>query len=449
MWLLPVFSLLSRLAARIFYRLTVGGEPVPRTGPLLLVANHPNSLLDPMLVAAAAGRPVRLFAKAPLFDDPKLGWLMRAAGAIPVYRREDDPTLMSRNQDSLLAASRQLAAGAAVGIFPEGLSHSQPEMASLKTGAARIALGACREHGGTFPIVPIGLVPRAKEVFRSEMIVVRGPPIAWNDLASRSDEDRDAVQALTVRIDDALREVTLNLERWEDRSLIECAEAVWATVHEADPDPAKRVRRLCVATDGLRRLRNEPENDLIQRVTTHAARLARLGLTPDQLHEDARATTAVRWGIRRLYLVNLPLLASAIAGAMVFWIPREVTALTARAGSSAPDQVSTWKLILGIPVYAAWILALGTAADVAWGPVAGLGALLLTPLLGLAGLWARERWREALGDIRRFLRLRARRSLVKALRDEQHLIADALDRISLTTRNGEARPVQPPPPPPP
>jgi glycerol-3-phosphate O-acyltransferase/dihydroxyacetone phosphate acyltransferase len=84
MWLLPLFSVIAKLAARVYYRIRFGGAPVPATGPVLLVANHPNSLLDPTLVVASAGRPVRFMAKAPLFSDRKIGWLVRAAGAIPV-----------------------------------------------------------------------------------------------------------------------------------------------------------------------------------------------------------------------------------------------------------------------------------------------------------------------------------------------------------------------------
>ena len=84
MWLLPLFPRIARGAAFTYYRIRYGGEAVPRAGPVLLVANHPNSLLDPVLVVAAARRPVRFLAKAPLFVDPKVGWLVKAAGAIPV-----------------------------------------------------------------------------------------------------------------------------------------------------------------------------------------------------------------------------------------------------------------------------------------------------------------------------------------------------------------------------
>ena len=109
MWLLPTLSRLSRLAAHGFYRLTLTGDTVPAEGPVLLVANHPNSLVDPLFVACAAGRPVRFLAKAPLFDHPTVGFLVRGSGAIPVLRRKDDPGRMEQNEDTFRAAYDALA----------------------------------------------------------------------------------------------------------------------------------------------------------------------------------------------------------------------------------------------------------------------------------------------------------------------------------------------------
>ena len=183
MWLLPVFSILGRLAAHIYYRVRFTGPAIP-AGPVLLVANHPNSLIDPTLVVAAGSRPVRFLAKAPLFADRKTSWMVKAAGAIPVYRRSDDPTQMSRNEDAFRAVFDVLASGAVVGVFPEGVSHSEPGMVPLKTGAARIALGAAAQLGQVISIVPVGLSFRAKEIFRSDAFVVRGFPVAWGDLAA-------------------------------------------------------------------------------------------------------------------------------------------------------------------------------------------------------------------------------------------------------------------------
>ena len=127
------------------------------------IRSYYDSLFDPVLVQVVARRPVRFLAKAPLFTDRRVGWLVRGAGAIPVYRASDDPALLDRNVDMFRAVHAALAGGDAVGIFPEGLSHSDPGLAPLRTGAARIALGV----GHAFPILPVGLVFRAKDVFRS------------------------------------------------------------------------------------------------------------------------------------------------------------------------------------------------------------------------------------------------------------------------------------------
>ncbi|HKP76600.1 MAG TPA: 1-acyl-sn-glycerol-3-phosphate acyltransferase, partial [Longimicrobiaceae bacterium] len=219
-WLLPAFSALSRNALKLFYRLTLSGDEVPRAGPVLLVANHPNSLLDPAMVAAVARRPVRFLAKAPLFEMKLIGLLVKGSGSIPVYRAQDNVGSPEQNQDTFRAVWTALGEGAAVGIFPEGTSHSEPSLVPLKTGAARIALGAAARTGGAFPILPVGLSFRDKAIFRSDALAVVGDAVAWDDLAPLGPEDRDTVRELTRRIDEALRDVTLNLERWEDRPLV-------------------------------------------------------------------------------------------------------------------------------------------------------------------------------------------------------------------------------------
>src|ERR1043166_6479171 len=97
-------------------------DHVPRSGPVLLVANHANSLIDPAIVGITAHRPVRFFAKAPLFETPVLGRLMHALGMLPAFRAQDDGALVKRNLESLNVGAQALAAGDAVGIFPEGKS---------------------------------------------------------------------------------------------------------------------------------------------------------------------------------------------------------------------------------------------------------------------------------------------------------------------------------------
>ena len=431
MWLLPIFSALSRLALRVFYRFTLSGERVPSQGPVLLVANHPNSLLDPAMVVAVARRPVRFLAKAPLFTDPGVGWLVKGAGAIPVYRKQDDPAEMGRNEDSFRAVWDALAEGAAVGIFPEGISHHEPRLAPLKTGAARIALGAAPRAGGAFPVVPVGLSFRQKGTFRSDAIAVVGRPIEWADLASRGVEDWDAVEALTDRIDAALRELTVNLERWEDAPLVEAAEEVYAAEIPVSARPEGRVARLREAADGLARLRAEDRaewNAVAREVAGHARVLNVLGLRPAELKAAPRTRAAAVWTLRQLAFFGLAAPVAAV-GLALFYLPYRVTGILEARAKPPADVRATFKLLVGVAALLAWTLALVIVAGLLGGLAGAAAALVGLPLVAYVTLHVAERWRRAVGEARRFLLRTRKRETLDELRLRQRELAARLHAL--------------------
>ena len=82
---------LARALVRLFYHRVdvVGIERVPTAGPLVIVANHRNALVDPLILIATLPRTLRPMAKAPLFRHPILAPFLRLAGALPVHRRQD------------------------------------------------------------------------------------------------------------------------------------------------------------------------------------------------------------------------------------------------------------------------------------------------------------------------------------------------------------------------
>ena len=438
MWLLPVLSFLCSVASRVFYRLSVDGPPVPAEGPVLLVANHPNSLVDPALVVAVARRPVRFLAKAPVFDDPAVGWLVKAAGSIPVYRQKDDPSQTSRNKEMFGAVFEELARGAAVGIFPEGVSHSEPSLVDLRTGAARIALGTRESHGLDPVIVPVGMVPTEKGRYRSKMLVVVGDPIEWGDLTARGPGDREAVRELTDRIAHGLSRVTLNVAQWEDRPLVEAAEAIWAEWQGAGKDPAERVARLGITTQILAdiRARSEPGDlALIRALRRHVRRLAVLRMLPRDLRVNVGLGESIRWAFRRALL--LPSVGVALIGYVLFRPPNWATAACTKAMAPAEDRLSTHKVLLGFIMHAIWTILLAVIAGIVVSPIVGLGALAGIPLYGVVGLRMRESWQGAGRDLRRFYTLRARRGLMDELREEDARLAEGLESVRRRWR-GEA-----------
>ncbi len=429
-WMLPFLTRVCGAAVRVYYRFTAEGV-APRSGPVLFVANHPNSIVDAVVATAAAGRPIRFLAKAPLFEEQLMGWLVRAAGAIPVYRRQDDPALMERNATVFEAVHQALAAGDAVGIFPEGLSHSEPSLARLRTGAARISLGAANREEIRFPIVPIGIIHRQKERFRSDTLALVGPPVGWTDLAGRGEDDVEAVRELTRRIEAALREVTVNVERLEDRPMIECAEAIYASELGLEMSGERRVYRLRQATETLTRLRRE-EPERVERlsddVESFGWTLDVLGLKPGDLDRTVRLRAAAGWSLKVFGLLVLlgPL---AAAGHVVFFVPYQATGWIATRPRVSVERRSSWKLLAGAALYLTWIALISVAAGLLLSTGWGVAALIGLPGLALVTQFVRERWREARAQAHRVRLLRRTGDVRERLLAKRRSLARELDGL--------------------
>src|SRR6266699_1804944 len=119
-----------RLVLRIFFRRieAVGAENIPDSRPVIFVLNHPNGLVDPLFLLCFSPRPVSFLAKEPLFRMPVIGYFTRAFGSIPVYRRQDPGTDVTRNRETFARARGVLSRGGAIALFPEGASHDQPKL---------------------------------------------------------------------------------------------------------------------------------------------------------------------------------------------------------------------------------------------------------------------------------------------------------------------------------
>src|SRR5947209_8537026 len=171
-----VFGLVLRV---FFRRIEVSGSAhVPARGPVMFVLNHPNGLVDPAFLLCLAPRRVSFLAKAPLFKMPVLSYFVRALDSLPVYRHQDEGEDVSKNLETFAAAGRLLRSGGTIGICPEGVSHDEPRLRPIKTGAARIALGAV-STGEVFDlkIVPAGLYYTSKTAFRSSALLCFGNPL--------------------------------------------------------------------------------------------------------------------------------------------------------------------------------------------------------------------------------------------------------------------------------
>jgi glycerol-3-phosphate O-acyltransferase / dihydroxyacetone phosphate acyltransferase len=425
----PVVRLLARVACRLFYRVDCVDKP-PRSGAALLLPNHPNALLDPAVIWATAERDIRFLAKSTLFEGP-LKFLVAGSGAIPVYRKLDEGTDLSKNTETFAAVDAALAAGDAICIFPEGLSHSAGRLEPLRTGAARMALSA--ERAGTrVSLVPVGLNFDRKTTFRSRVTVIYGQPFTCDDLSDPAAHS-EAVRELTDRIAARMRRLLIEAELKTDAALVDRVDRMYSAARGVGPDPYERVDRRRVIAAGIERLRSaDPQryDEILMRLHRYQQRLQRFGLRDRHLDWTISSGDAAKFAVREVLaaVVLVPLAAIAL---IFFAVPYRLTGYVARWFTSEPDVAATAKVVGGFLVYAAWLLGFSAVAWWWSGLTAGLLTLIVLPLFAVAGLFAVERESAVLDAVRAwFLLQRTRADTRERLRRRRSELAGVLDEVN-------------------
>lgn len=168
-------------AIRLYYReiRVKHREYLEHKGPKIILANHPNTLMDAWMVGYICPDRIYYMAKATFFNTPLKSWFLRGLGMIPVNRAADSKTRSVSNADSFESCYRLLEQGKTLVIFPEGSSFNERQLRMLKSGAARIALEAERRNEGklNLRVIPVGLVYSEPEKFRSSVLVSVGEPV--------------------------------------------------------------------------------------------------------------------------------------------------------------------------------------------------------------------------------------------------------------------------------
>jgi len=371
---------LFRFAIEVFYRRVevAGLENVPRDAPAVFAVNHPNGLIDPLFLLCYAPRQVSFLAKAPLFRYPVIGWFVKLFDSIPVYRKQDN--VAGSNEETFARAREILERGGGLAIFPEGTTHSDARLRELKTGAARIALGASISR---LAIVPTGIYYSAKGTFRSDVLVLFGAP-----LSVRPDE---SVEELTREIENGLASVTLQADSRAALDLIEKAEDIFSD--RTDVTVEFELRKQFIA--GYHYLsEHDPERlgRLESEVTRFTEELGRAKLEPHKLVPRFRFSTIVR------VVVQLPL---ALAGAVLHYPTyRLVGALAKRFSQGESEMMATMKFIGSLLLFPLTWIVYAALTFHFFGVAAAVAALVIVPLLGYEAYRVLETADDLIGRMR-------------------------------------------------
>ena len=374
-------------------------ERVPPCGPVLLCINHPNNLIDSLLVGATLARKVHYLATAALFRNPLLARFLAACGAIAVYRKQDDPDSLDKNAGSFRACFDALARGAVIGIYPEGTTHSEARVQRIKTGAARIALEYEARRAGmpgdALALIPVGLTFDARKSFRGHVRVAFGEPVAVAPyLAAYHEDPIPAVTALTSAIQWDMQAQVLHIERPDRVELVRAVEELYrsALARELQEerglsaraiDPLRISQTIADAVAYFEAHQPARVEQLWREVERYRALLAAYRVR-DQAVRARLERGRERRRLRRSWQASLGLpvfVYGAAVNAPAYFLPR----MLARRVASKETDYATTRLLASV---VAFPLFWGLETAIVWRLAGGGWAVAFAASLPLTGLLA-------------------------------------------------------------
>ena len=207
---------LLRLTLSSYFKIikVSGKENIPKEGPIIFVANHPSTLMDPIVIGAIVKPQIYFLAAAEFMGKGILPKIMGSLfNMIPVYRPDTLPNKAAKNSDVFEKCYSHLGDNGSILIFPEGSSVTEKRLRPLKTGTARIAYGTENSTGVKVQIIPIGLNYSDPHSFQSELYVSIGKPIITSSVELNAiQDDFEKAKVLTEIISDKLKENLIHLE---------------------------------------------------------------------------------------------------------------------------------------------------------------------------------------------------------------------------------------------
>jgi glycerol-3-phosphate O-acyltransferase / dihydroxyacetone phosphate acyltransferase len=438
---------LSRLLLGVFYERVeiVGEQNVPPKGPLVVAANHHNSIVDAMILMTAFRRPLRVLANAPLFRHFLIGPFLRLVGALPVHRRQeagDDP---QKNADLFAATTAALRAGEAIALFPEGRTQPEPALQTVRTGAARMLLAAEAAGARGVTLLPVGLVFDEPGTFRNgRALVIVGSPVETSGLAGRDPEtDPAAARALTDRLTEALRAQIVETDDRQTLRLLKLVEELWRD-RDGAPEPPEGLRVLWLqgaarAHRSLQRVAPDRVAAFRRKLEAYDAECERAGLAAEQLSRWYTPKSVARYVISEglSLLFGLPL---ALLGLLVHGLPYRLTAFAVRRIPHTDEEEATDKIVGGLVFYPLCWIAEGWAVHALFGRTALIVFLIAIPLTAFPALAWYERLRRVKTEAAAFGRFLWNRNVLRRLRKQRRELSDELHALAALAESGGGAP---------
>lgn len=436
-------KILFRITFRFFFRKTfrLNHGRFPESGPLIICVNHPGAFLDPIVVAASSKRRIYFLAKAAVFKGAFAKWLLPKFNMIPIYRKQDDPSQMHKNDETFAKCYEHLLKGDAILIFPEGNSVTERKLRDLKTGAARIGLGACAESSFTkeVKIQCVGINYDDPHLFRQDVLLSYSEPIVVNDYKELYDQNpKAAVIAITEEIRKRLEAEIVHIEHEEADGITRQVEKLYRAellgdkikTAELKHRELEMIKNISLAVKYFVNTDRTKVNDVVNKITSYFWKLDELGFS-DRLVRTGRkeGSRYFYWlGEVALIILGFPFF---IYGVTINYIPFMFASYLSRSLVKQREYFGAIGAAGGMFLFLIWYTALSVILvkqDFAW----WINLFVIASWIP-AGLWSwyysrsiryiSNRWKY----IRAF---RSRKELIREIHDQRREIISEFEKIA-------------------
>lgn len=369
-------KLVISIGIHLFYRQikVKGRRHLDTKGPKIIIANHPNTLMDAWLLGYVSKEPIYYMAKGTFFNTRFKKMVLKHLGLIPINRATESKTKGVSNQDSFEDCYQLLERGKTLVIFPEGTSFMERQLRELKSGAARIALQVEHRNKGAIgvEIVPVGLVYTRGEQFRSAVLINIGDSISVRPYLNEYETNASsAAKKLTQEFSVRLSELLVGAHSIENEKLVEDIVAILASNYMPSKQKGveKDVSLMRTTFEQINRLQETDPKEL-ERIRELVVRiriqLQQLEIKSDFLDRNYRPRMFFRQLLMSLFflLVGLPI---TIFGVFHNIIPYLLTDLIIRKKVKEIEYHAPLTVLIGLVLY----------------PLNYLGMLALLSLVGL------------------------------------------------------------------
>lgn len=360
-----VIKIFWTVLVELFFRaIIIRGHALVNNKPLLIVANHPNFIFDPVLLGVLYKRPLWFMAKATLFAGPVRRLLCRAFRMVPVYRKQDNPADMSKNVEMFEFAAECLKAGNAIALFPEGVSLGTRQLAPIKTGAARIAVQAHEAGTADLVIQPVGITYADLREFQTTVTLYVGKPIEVSAYSNDTGDLQATVKRLTAAIDEGLRSVTVEVVGDSDRELVELIARLYSARGFGGDDRAllteiaEHVKAVTAQQPAL-------QEELRIKLQWYVSLAEALGLNPSL---SARSQKNIfLWFVAPFVML----------GIIFHILPYRLTAIIVDTISKDRVETATLKLLAGLVIFLFWYMLAGSIVALSAANLLQIGSYIL------------------------------------------------------------------------